>query len=249
MIDAHLHIKKDVACPVQVLLDDMNANGIEKSVVILNNYEEEQAFQRDIDGYINSQERLALALALNPQDKRTLEYAKEFYREFPIYHIGKVHPRYMKVTEEDFPEIERLVRWLDMKVLIIDCLVYGHEYRYNVGVQLGIYLAERCETLKIVLAHSGSTRLLETLMMTRWLNNIYYDTAFICPFYLDTSVERDMMFLLQRTDQRVMYGTDYPYFNMAQVQSEFRKLMNCANLTQKKIDNICHKNAERIYAL
>ena len=246
LIDAHLHMDIKQNKPLEALLREMDRGAVDRGVLILNTREEKTAFINDFSTF--NENRLRVAFGINPHDEHSINYYSEVREIIRFNRIAKIHPRFMQITRGDFKEIKRLLDRFDMSTIIIDTLVYGPRYEYNTGIELGIYLAEQNPQRNVILAHAGSTRMLECIMMTRWLENIYYDLSFVNPYFLTTSVEIDMKYLLRRTANRVLYGSDYPSFAIDKVKASFVDMCYEVGLNTEEVDKVLFKNASRIYS-
>ena len=131
--------------------------------------------------------------------------------------------------------------------IIIDTLYYGHEIEYHNGIELGVALARRYPERNIVMAHCGSVEFLKCMMATRYLSNVYYDYSFIQTFFQNTSLRLDMVDFLRRTANRIMFGSDFPSFQLDNALSNMKSLANEARLSNEQIEIVMGLNAERIY--
>ena len=97
------------------------------------------------------------------------------------------------------------------------------------------------------MAHSGSVEFLKCMMATRYLPNVYYDYSFIQTFFQHTSLRIDMVDFLHRTADRIMFGSDYPSFQLDSVVNSMTFLANEAGLTNEQKQMIFGLNAERVF--
>lgn len=245
IIDAHLHLDLNQEAPLSALLTQLDRNDIYRGVLILNTYVEQLIFKQEIEIY--NENRLRVAFGLSPHDNQSIDSYSDICGSINHNQIMKIHPRIMKVTKNDFLEISHLIENLGMSTIVIDTLVYGPAYEYNVGIELGVYLAEKFPKCNIVLAHAGSTRMLECMMMTRWIENIYYDISFVNPYFIDTSVGIDMKYLLKRTANKVMFGSDFPSFSMEKAKTSLLGLCYEVALSTEEIEKILYGNASLVY--
>ena len=85
------------------------------------------------------------------------------------------------------------------------------------------------------------------MMATRYLSNVYYDYSFIQTFFQNTSLRLDMVDFLRRTANRIMFGSDFPSFQIDNALSNMKSLANEAGLSDEQIGTVMGLNAERIY--
>ena len=134
-------------------------------------------------------------------------------------------------------------------MITVDCFIYGPQLDNHVGVELAIYLAEKLPEHTIVLAHAGGCELLKTMLLTRSVDNIYYDLSLTCNYLEHTSVYPDMVNALHYWGDQFMYGTDYPDMPFEESQRVMEKMCAEAGLPESKIEKIFYGNAISIYGM
>ena len=110
-------------------------------------------------------------------------------------------------------------------------------------------VAKKNPNKRIILAHTGSTRLLECCAFTRKIPNIFYDLSFVSTYFNHTSVRIDMINYLKYTSDRMMFGSDYPSFNIAGAKQALIEICEEAMLGEKQIDNVFSKTASKVYSI
>lgn len=245
IIDAHIHLNLKEVFPVSDLLKQMDRYGVGKVVLILNLKEEYDAFIGDVNTYKSNQDRFWIASGINIHDKNS------FDRFDHLCQIGlapkiKIHPRLFKIKKEDIDAVVDSIARYDSQI-IIDTLYYGHEIEFHNGIELGVALARRYPERNIVMAHCGSVEFLKCMMATRYLPNVYYDYSFIQTFFQNTSLRLDMVDFLRRTANRIMFGSDFPSFQLDNALSNMKSLAKEAGLSEEQIGMVMGLNAERIY--
>lgn len=246
MIDAHAHLNLKAADPWMDYEDRMARDGIDQSVLILNTPREQQLVL-DRGQQFCRKDKVRLAACLDHHQPNSLAFVHTVRdRGIPLT-IGKLHPRITDIRREDFSTLASLLEQADFKTVIIDCFVYGHHMENHVGMELGIYLAQYFPDVDFVLAHGGGCRLLETMLCTRTLSNIYYDYSLSCCYLWNTSVWQDMVQMLKFNSHRVMFGSDYPDFTPAQAKEKTLLLAKQADLTPEQTEKLLDKNAYSLY--
>jgi predicted TIM-barrel fold metal-dependent hydrolase len=72
-------------------------------------------------------------------------------------------------------------------------------------------LARRNPKATIILAHAGGYQVLETFLLMKALDNVYFDVSFSFSYFAGSSVIQDLEFALRRAPAgRVLYGSDFP---------------------------------------
>ena len=132
--------------------------------------------------------------------------------------------------------------------IIVDSLFYGSEIEYHNGIETGLAIALRYPERKVIMAHSGSIDFLRCMMATRYLPNVFYDYSFIQSFFPHTSLRLDMVDFLGRTANRIMFGSDYPSFNIEKCVQDFSSLCDEAGLNDELRSKLFKLNAIAVYS-
>lgn len=244
-IDAHIHLNLKESSPVSGLLHQLDNHGIGKAILILNVKEEYDAFINDVNSYKSNQDRFWIASGINIHDKGSFSRFDELCQR-GIEPKVKIHPRLFKIKKEDIDRVVDSIAQYDTQV-VIDTMYYGHEIEYHNGIEIGVAIALRYPERNVVMAHSGSVEFLKCMMATRYLPNVYYDYSFIQTFFQHTSLRLDMVDFLRRTANRIMFGSDYPSFQLDIALNSIESLANEAGLSDQQIGMLMGLNAERIY--
>lgn len=245
IVDAHIHLNLKDGSPVSSLLYQMDSHGMGKAMLILNLKEEYDAFINDVDSYKSNQDRFWIASGINIHDKSSFSRFDDL-RQMGFEPKVKIHPRLFKIKKEDIDVAVNAIAQYDTQI-IIDTLYYGHEIEYHNGIELGVAVALRYPERKVVMAHSGSVEFLKCMMATRYLPNVCYDYSFIQTFFQHTSLRLDMVDFLRRTANRIMFGSDYPSFQLDNALNNIQSLADEAGLNDDQIGMVMGLNAERIY--
>ena len=246
IIDAHLHLNIKDSTPLQSLLQEMKKERIEKGVLILNIPEERDAFFQDFSFYEQNKERLFILIGINVHDDSS---CKDFEK---LSNLGckvgiKIHPHLFKLDLSDIQWYIDYLKHAPNVPVMIDTLYYGAEIEHHIGVEFGVKLARHFSDRKFIMAHSGSLDFLKCMMATRYLDYVYYDYSFIQSFFKNTSLRIDMVDFLKRTSFRIMYGSDYPSFKMADCKNDFEALIKEAGLSEKQERDVLYNNALEVY--
>jgi len=109
------------------------------------------------------------------------------------------------------------------------------------------YLAAACPDTRMVLLHGTGPTMMELYEIVRCNDHLILDLSFTIMRYRGSDrLDADMRFLFQTTDQLVTIGSDFPEYSPAQMLERFRQLT--AGIEPHRIDNITHKNLERLFA-
>jgi predicted TIM-barrel fold metal-dependent hydrolase len=109
------------------------------------------------------------------------------------------------------------------------------------------HLAAACPETKIVLLHATGTTMLDLYEIVRANDNLILDFSFTIMRYRGSSrLDADMNYLFRSTDQLICIGSDFPEYTPAQVMQRFAELAE--GVEPHRIDNITHRNLERLFA-
>lgn len=66
---------------------------------------------------------------------------------------------------------------LCFRTVLVDHWIFGPHIENHIGTELSIHLAKELPDKWIVIAHSGGFKLIETMLLTRTIKNIFYDLS------------------------------------------------------------------------
>ncbi len=246
--DAHIHIPLKYEYSYETLKQEISDSKVNGGLIIINNRQEEKVFWDNFEKIQNDD------LGFMPQVAYILDYKDPHWKEGfdklaekGIPYVIKLHPRISNITINDFEKISLDIMKLSSDVIIVDNWIYGPRIENHIGTELTIYLSEKFKEKIIVMAHSGGVRILETMLLTRPLKNVYYDLAETCSYFTNTSVYQDIVHFIKYTKKRIMFGSDYPDFSIGYAKDMMLKELELANLDNEDIDAIMYANAVRIY--
>lgn len=244
--DAHVHFDCTKKEPYIDLKINLEANNINKCVLILNSIEEEKVFLQNYDAIARDGLIGSIAAILDINARETIEFfsSKE---KFKIPISIKLHPRLTNIRRCDFEKIYHTICLIESNTIVVDCFIYGPQLENHIGVELAIYLAQRLENRNIVIAHAGGCELLKTMLLTRPIKNIYYDFSLSCNYLENTSVYFDMVNGLKFWTNKIMYGTDYPDIRFEKAIQAMNKMCLDAELPIEVVENIFYNNAMLVY--
>lgn len=108
------------------------------------------------------------------------------------------------------------------------------------------YLANACPDTNVLLLHAAGPQMLELFEIVRANPNLMIDFSFTMMRYTGSRLDEDMRYLFQTTDQLATIGSDFPEYSPAEILARFRHLS--AGLDPHRIENITHRNLERLFA-
>jgi predicted TIM-barrel fold metal-dependent hydrolase len=106
-------------------------------------------------------------------------------------------------------------------------------------------LVHACPSASIVLLHGGGPALLDVAEIVRVNPALVLDLSFTTLYYSGSSLERDVRWVMERLDQRVVIGSDMPEFTPAETFEYAERLAD--TLSAEKWANIAHRNLDRLF--
>lgn len=248
IIDAHVHLNPKNTRSFNDLIYQMDERNVNKGVLIINTREELDMFLENKKTFLEYKERFRLVCGVNIHE--TLPF--QMFDELKLWDDSldiKLHPLLYNYKKEDFYKIENVLveRLNDFRNIVIDTLYNDEHFENHIGIELGAYLARKFPQKKVVLAHSGSVKLLECFAFTRQIPNIFYDFSFVATYFDHTHIRFDMINYLKYTSNRIMFGSDYPSFKIENAIAHICDLFKEANMSDEQINDVLYSTAERIY--
>ena len=80
-------------------------------------------------------------------------------------------------------------------------------------------LAKRHGGTTIVLAHAGVHRVMDAYFTAKANPNVYLEISHVFRYLQDTSLINDLAWVMDKLDQRVIYGSDFPEVSLSQYKS------------------------------
>lgn len=245
--DAHIHFPLGSSTPYEDLANELRENNVYDFLLILNSKQELNLYRKNRERFMLEGFSPRLALILNIHADYCFELFDSLNSLDTEYSV-KIHPRLSNITTSDFAYIRNCLERLNYRNIIVDNWYYGPQLKNHIGLELSIYLADKLPDKKIIIAHAGGLKLLETMLYTRPLKNVYYDLALTEIYFDTTSLSKDIDHFLKYTKNRIMFGSDYPDFHIK--QSRDALLTHCKNAaiyTPQTLENIFYETAKSIY--
>ena len=220
IFDSHIHFNMKA----DDIINDFKAvvSILEGFILILNTYEEKQLFLKEfLNDFHENYPLSAIALNYELFDSENSDLLISKNIKLGV----KIHPRLSNITINDFKDIATKLKSLKFSFIIIDCFYYGSSLVNHINLELSIYIAKKFSNTKILLAHGGGHKVLEYMLYTRDLKNIYYDFSFTAAYLKDTSVWIDIIKFFKFNDQRILFGSDYPEFEVDYIKSCYDEII------------------------
>ena len=108
------------------------------------------------------------------------------------------------------------------------------------------YLAAACPDTRILLLHGSGPTMMELYEIVRCNDKLLLDLSFTLMRYRGNDrLDADMNFLFKSCDQLVTIGSDFPEYSPAATLQRFQALSD--GVEAHRIDNITHRNLERLF--
>lgn len=247
--DAHIHFPLKNNNPFEVLKKEVKQSNLAGGLLIINSFSEAEVFWNNFeeiyDGDFGFIPEVAFYLDINESEwKRNFSELKKRGLSFAV----KIHPRLSNLTISDKDKLIDKIYQIDTDKIIIDNWIYGPRIENHIGTELTIGIAEEFRNKRIIMAHAGGVRLLETMLLTRPLKNVFYDLSETCSYFKNTSIYKDIIHFIRYTKTRIMFGSDYPDFSIEFAKNMMREEMEAADLENDEINDIMYNTAMKIYS-
>jgi len=252
IIDSHIHLttiehwkKSDLSNIVSNVLKQMDSVDIDKAVIL------------NLTNPIYA-DNVSLAEVLTKHNDRFFYFANLDYLHYDsvdqietlVKEHGfsglKIHPRFQcldPLNSYMYPIYEKAI---DLNIPVLICCFMQSKIIELEKIQPYAIdkLAKMYPDLKIIMAHSGWPRVWDSYHIVKSNDNVYMDLSLILTKFKQTSIIKDMAYMLETLDRKIIYGSDYPEVSFSDYLNEFHQVSS--GLSQEKIDNICYKNILKI---
>jgi len=235
--DSHIHFNINALDIIEDFKDHVNA--LEGFILILNTMKEKEIFLEHF--FSQFREQFPLSVIAFSYELASEPFIKSLMSRGIRFGI-KLHPRLSNITRDKFPDIAEIVAEIDPEFIIVDCFYYGSNMDTHTNLDLAIFIAKYFQEKNILLAHGGGHKLLEYMLYTRELNNIYYDLSLTVNYLQNTSVKQDMLNFIKYNYQRVFFGSDYPDFKVETAEKAYLDLIEQIELNGEAKEMLFSKN-------
>ncbi len=166
---------------------------------------------------------------INPLDKNALQTIQK-YKERGAIGI-KLHPRLhsYNIESPECLEIAKFAGTLEMPVIVCGFMDGIALKLGNLPESFGRF-ADKCPETKIMMAHAGGHKIIDSLMVMKSCPNLYLDLSFTLLYYRNCpAIMEEIKYAIKSSKaKRIMWGTDYPdrpYAETCELSiKEFRKM-------------------------
>ncbi|WP_198022594.1 amidohydrolase family protein [Anaerovibrio sp. RM50] len=245
MIDAHTHFNLEVDDPTNEYIKTLHEAGIDEAVLILNSPEEMEIFWENEDKLMAQLKSIHIVFLFDVKHRTFFDKSARMAEKKKLEYSIKLHPRLTNITKNDFDAIAKYIGEYSFRNIVIDSFLYGSNLESFCYIDLAIFMARKYPEHNVVMAHLGGIKVLETMLCTREVKNIFYDCAFSINYLKGTSIWMDLKHCIVHSGNRVMFGSDMPSFHPKEAEKILKYLLD-----EQKLDLfecLFEKNAREIY--
>lgn len=228
------------------LLGDMDAAGVGRAcLVTIADHGDNEATLAAARAH---PDRFVPIAGINPRTLPTIRRVESVVAELAAQCFAgiKLHPRLNGYDPLD----EKCIAVLDAAaehklVILLDTLFRRRGLATTNAADTIDYLANACPDTRMLLLNAAGPQMLELFEIVRANPNLMMDFSFSIMRYAGSRLDDDMRYLFQTCDQLATIGSDFPEYSPAMVLERFKDLSE--GLGQLRIDNITHKNLERLF--
>jgi len=235
--DSHIHFNMKA----QNILSDFEneVKSLYGFILILNSKKEKDFFIKNL---------LSLFCSKFPNSVLVIDFElldEKFIKMLQVSNIDfgiKIHPRLSNLNIHSFERVYESIKDKQFNFIIVDCFYYGSNLENHINLEIAIYMAKNFPDKNILLAHAGGHKILDFMLYTRELKNIYYDLSLTCNYLVNTSVQSDIENFVKYTSDRVFFGSDYPDFKVSSALIAYTNIFEYLNLDIGKREQILSGN-------
>lgn len=245
MIDSCIHFEKNNINYIRKISKDLQSKGITCALSIFDNENTLTKREQFIKNCKKFRNLLPVALIRNTKDLNSeFNHIKKLK-----YKFIKIHPRILNISLNNQGFYIKLFKKIKKtKLIIMWCTFDGWVKKANETNQLEFLskLINLVPNNKIILMHGGGPNLLKFYEKFRFINNVFLDLSYTLVQFQRTSLEKDIIFLMNKFDKRIIVGCDYPTFTLNTYLSILRRLLKISKINKNKKQNILKNNIKKI---
>jgi predicted TIM-barrel fold metal-dependent hydrolase len=245
MIDSCIHFKKNNLKFISKISEKLSSSKINFALAM---YDYEKSLKNRKIFYDNCKKFKNLIPVAFLRDVNNVK--KEINNILKLkYKFVKIHPRMLKRNLNDEKFYTKVFKELNKTNLtILWCTFDGWENKASEINQLEFIskLINLTKKNKIILMHGGGPNIIKYYEKFRFIKRVYLDLSYTLHHYYESSVEKDIIFLMKRFDQRLLVGTDFPTISLEKHSKILNKIIKKSKLNNFKKKNILYKNLEKI---
>lgn len=155
-----------------------------------------------------------------------------------------------KIEESDFDSVLKACRLAEannISICIDGSFGTSKMYTYH-NLKLACYIADHVANVPIVIVHGGGYRVIEAMLLALDKPNVWLDTSFSLPFFMNSSREQDFYFVMEKMDyDRIVFGTDHPYCAFEEAFNKHMKFFEDFKISQSHQQRLFFDNAIKLF--
>ena len=162
----------------------------------------------------------------------------------------KFHCYFQRISENFFrTSLEYSVAAADLNMPILIDSSYGSTEMYSYdSLKLAAFLLREIKSVPVVLLHSGGARAMEAFLLADACPNVFLDTSFSVPYYMDSTIEKDLAFAYKRIGvERVLFGSDFPYISFEDALFKTRLFFERNGFSDTEIEIVFSNTPQRVF--
>jgi predicted TIM-barrel fold metal-dependent hydrolase len=245
MIDSCIHFKQNNLKFIKKISEKLSSNKINFALAMYDfekSLNKRRVFQSNCKKFENLIP-VAMLRSVNNIHKEIDNIVKYKYK------FIKIHPRILKKPLHNIKFYTKVFKKINKTNLtVLWCTFDGWEKKANDVDQLNFIskLINLTKKNKIILMHGGGPNIIKYYEKFRFLERVYLDLSYTISYYYETSIEKDIIFLMKKFDRRLLVGSDFPTISLEKYTKILDKIIIKAKINNLKITNILHNNLDKI---
>lgn len=149
-----------------------------------------------------------------------------------LYAMGmsgiKIHPRMQGVVCTDEAWAPLFCHLNEMQAVV---MIDGYYQTANPLVMLSDLtpfqydrLAKTYPDIRFIISHMGAHRAFDLYFVAKSNRNVYIDNSHVLKYFSGTSLMDDYLWIMDKLDEKIIYGSDFPEYGMKEYRSAFEEL-------------------------
>jgi len=241
-IDGHVNITQDGKwfntnhnASLQRLLNEMPEAGIDKCLLITMPFASNNTFTSSVvEKYPDKFRGMGF-----------IDFTRDNFKEQvdEIENMGlsgiKIHPRMQQINCLD-KNLEPLFQYLNekKKVVMIDGYYQAqsknvflkdlHPFNYDI-------LAKQYPEIRLIISHIGAHLCFDLYFVSKSNSNLFINNSHVLKYFEGTSLMNDYTWIMDKLDEKILYGSDFPEYGLSEYRESFERLVNMVPSLRKEL--------------
>lgn len=216
---------KNHSAKIEELITSMDKNNIDKAVLVANPPLNDNEYISGIEGKYKS--RFYKIGCLTKEDflKDNIEGKVQSLKNDGFIGV-KVHPRFCEIALSDAKIIAVLALCKKYNLICYICTLHRPPSQpiFRPLYDIIHEICTKSNGAKIVFVHGGYYELLQTSEIVRNYENVLLDLSLTLPRFAKTSIGKDIAFLFETFEKRIVVGTDFPEYNYDDIKKSLQEI-------------------------